>query len=400
MTVRVLLVTGSLGHGGTELAVVALARGLLARGRVTPHVAVLGEAGELGAELERDGVLVDELRIGGPLRSAAALRKLGMLADIVRQRRIRIVHTFLFDADVYGMLAARRGEPWAIVTTRRALKKGKWLHLLGYRLTNSLVDRIVANSTAVARFTMKKERVSPRKVVVIPNGVDLERFSSGDRFAFRAGLGVGEGETLVGAAGTIKKVKGQAVLLEAMARLFPRFPSLKLLLAGEPTPSYGEDVRRRARELGLSHRVLMPGVIPAAQVPDMLAGLDMFVLPSLSEGMSNALLEAMAAGLPIVATAVGGNPECLAQGECGLLVQPNDPGALEVAIEQHLNYPAQARESAARARQRAQDEYSLAGMLEKTERLYAELLERDWRALDLGKGPTTLGAGSAGKGRR
>jgi glycosyltransferase involved in cell wall biosynthesis len=372
VTPRALLLTGSLGPGGTELAVMALARGLARRGRVDPRVAVIGTAGRWGQALRAAGIPVDELGLAGPLRRPRALARLLSLARLVRRERIDVLHTFLFDADVYGMLAARLGRPRAVITTRRAIKSGRPHHLRGYRLTNRLVHRIVANSEAVRVFTLERERVAPDKVRVIPNGVDAARFAGGDRERLRRELGVAADELLVGAVGTIKPVKGQAVLLEAAAPLLAARPDLKLVLAGTPTAGYGERLRARVREVGVSERVLLPGSVE--QVPDLLAALDLFVLPSLSEGMSNALLEAMAAGRPIVATRVGGNAECLAEGEAGVLVPSDDADALRTALGELLDDPARRAELARRAAARARDEYGLDRMLARTEDLYGELL--------------------------
>lgn len=379
MTQRVLLMTGSLGPGGTELAVMTLARGLAERGRVEPLLCLLGSGGDFTASLRRHGVTVHELGISGRIRMPGNSRRLNELGPLVAHHRIRIVHTFLFDADYYGMKAARRGRPWGVITTRRAIKRGKFFHLLGYRLTNRLVDKIICNSEAVKRFTLDKEGASPSKVLVIPNGVDLERFTSGNGDPLRKRLGVGEGELLIGTVGTIKKVKGQAVLIEAVAPLLQRRPGLKLVLAGEVTRGYGDDLRRRVEELGLDGRVLFPGVIQ--DIPDLLAGLDLFVLPSLSEGMSNALLEAMAAGKPIVATGAGGSGENLDQGRCGLVVPPGDAAALGGAIEQMIADPDRRSELGARAARRAHEEYTLPRMFERTERVYAELIDRAWNRL-------------------
>ncbi|MCU0223006.1 MAG: glycosyltransferase [Acidobacteria bacterium] len=399
MTVRVLLITGSLGPGGTELAVATLARELAARGRVAPRIVTLGDGGEHAERLRAAGVPVEELGISGGARSLGGLRRLRLIPQMIRHERIRIVHTFLFDADFYGMLAARRGAPWAIVTTRRAIKRGRLLHLLGYRLTNPLVDRIVCNSEAVSRFTLHAEGASRRKVLVIPNGVDAARFERGDGATMRRRLGLRTEDLVVGAVGTIKKVKGQAVLLEAMRPLFERHAALRLVLAGEVTRGYGEELRRQAAALGWEDRVLFPGVIE--EVPDLLAALDLFVLPSLSEGMSNALLEAMAAGRPIVATEAGGNGECLDGGNAGLLVPPGDAEALGRALERLLEAPDRRRDLARRARGRVQDEYSLGKMLDRTETLYAELLGRDWKPLI--RRPTALTGdrpAAAGRGPR
>lgn len=379
MSVRVLMVTGSLGPGGTELAVMTLARELAQRGRVAPRLAVLGEGGRYAERLRAEGIPVEELGLRGGARSVGGMRRLRLLGQMVRHEKIRIVHTFLFDADFYGMLAARGGGPWAIVTTRRAIKSGRVLHLLGYRMTNPLVDRIVCNSEAVARFTRHREGVKESKLVVIPNGVEAARFQRGDGAAMRRRLGVRPDDLLVGAVGTIKKVKGQAVLLEAIRPLLAQHPQLRLVLAGELTRGYGEELERRVVELGLVGRVLLPGVVE--EVPDLLQALDLFVLPSLSEGMSNALLEAMAAGRAIVATDAGGNPECLDGGSAGLLVPAGEAEALERALARMIESPERRREFGARAAERAATEYSMGKMLDRTERLYAELLGREWEPL-------------------
>jgi glycosyltransferase involved in cell wall biosynthesis len=398
MKVRVLLITGSLGPGGTELAVMTLARELATRGRVAPRVVTLGHGGEHADRLRAAGVPVEELGLSGGARSIAGLRRLRLIPQMVRHERIRIVHTFLFDADFYGMLAARRGGPWAVVTTRRAIKRGRLMHLLGYRLTNPLVDRIVCNSEAVSRFTLHAEGASRKKVVVIPNGVDAARFERGDGATMRRRLGLRADDLVVGAVGTIKKVKGQAILFEAMRPLFERRAALRLVLAGEVTRGYGEELRRQVAQVGLEGRVLFPGVIE--EVPDLLAALDLFALPSLSEGMSNALLEAMAAGRAIVATEAGGNAECLDGGSAGLMVPPGDVDALGRALERLVDAPDRGRELGRRALARARDEYSLAKMLDRTETLYAELLGRDWAPLIrrptalTGESPAAVGRGS------
>jgi len=375
------LVTGSLGPGGTELAVIAHARGLAARGRVAPRVVVLGEGGDRAVRLREEGIPVEELRVPpGRLRSPAGLVRLARLRRLVRELAGPVVHTFLFDADVYGMLAALLGSPGAIVTTRRAIKRNRPHHLRLYRLTNPLVDRIVCNSEEVRRFTLAAERADPSRVEVIVNGIDVDRFAGGDRRGARAALGVEPGETLVGAVGTIREVKGQRVLLEAMLPLLGGMPGLRLVLAGDRRGAYAEEVAREAARAGLGERVLMPG--PVDDVPGLLAALDLFVLPSLSEGMSNALLEAMAAGLPIVATRVGGNAEALAEGDAGVLVPPGDPGELREAIAGLLADRGRAARLAGRARERARTEYSLERMLERTEALYAGLVGRPrgrWR---------------------
>ncbi len=314
-----------------------------------------------------------ELGIRGPLRNFGALCRLLGLAGLVRRERIEIVHTFLFDADVYGMLAARLGFPRAVVTTRRALKKHKPHHIRGYSWTNWLVGRIVPNSEEVAAFTAENERGARRKITVIPNGVDVARYAAGDAAAFRARLGVPEDARLVGAVGTIKPVKGQSDLLAAMAPLLERDPKLHLVLAGAAGSEYGQGLRMRAEAREFGDRVHFPG--PVDEVPDLLAALELYVLPSHSEGMSNALLEAMAAGRLIVATRVGGNAECLEGGAAGALVPAGEVELLRAEITSLLEGGPRCAALRLRAQSRARSEYTLDALVSRTEALYRELLK-------------------------
>ncbi len=369
---RVLLVTGRLGPGGTELAVITLARGLARRGRVRPSVAVLADGGRWARELREEGLSVEELGLCGPLRSFDGLRRLNSLRRLIREREIALVHTFLFEADVYGMLAAWLARPRAIVTTRRAIKAHRPHHLRAYRCTNGLVDRIVANSEAVRRFTLDREDLEAGRVICIPNGVDATLFSSGSRARLRARFGISDEALLVGAVGTIKKVKGQDLLLDALTPRLREDPRLRVLFAGDLSRPFGGALRARAAEFG--ERVLLPGTL--SDVPDLLAALDLFVLPSRSEGMSNALLEAMAAGCAIVATAVGGNKENLDGGRVGRLVPAEEVAALREAVLGLLDDPSERARLGARAARRARCEYSLDRMLGRTEDLYEELLGR------------------------
>jgi glycosyltransferase involved in cell wall biosynthesis len=368
----VLLITGSLGPGGTELAVAALARGLARREEFTPLVAVLSRAGELGAELRADGLEVHELGLEGPIRTPAAFARLLRLPRLVRRERVALVHTFLFDADVYGMLAARLGRPRAVITTRRAIKRDKPRHLRGYRLTNRWADRIVANSERVRQFTLEREAAPPGKVVTIPNGVDGGRFAGVPRGRFRSAHGIGDGAFVVVAAGSIKRVKGQDVLLDGAAGWLGRTPEARLVLAGDRSGRFAGELLARAEALGVGGQVLAPG--PVADVPGLFADADLFVLPSRSEGMSNALLEAMAAGLPVLATDVGGNRECLDGGECGVLIPPEQPEVLGEELEALAGDAERRRELGRRARARVATHYDLERMLDHVESLYRELL--------------------------
>jgi glycosyltransferase involved in cell wall biosynthesis len=163
-----------------------------------------------------------------------------------------------------------------------------------------------------------------------------------------------------------------------------------LCLAGEVTKGYGEELRRRVAQRGLEGQVLLPGVVD--QVPDLLASLDLFVLPSLSEGMSNALLEAMAAGRAIVATKVGGNAENLEQGNAGLLVPAGDVEALRDAVARLITDAGARQRFGVYAADRAEQEYAYTQMLDRTERVYSELVDEMFGKVYREAPPTTTPA--------
>jgi glycosyltransferase involved in cell wall biosynthesis len=368
----VLLVTGSLGQGGTELTVFRTALGLLGRARFQPAVAVLGDGGPLAQELRDAGIRVHELGIRGRLYGPAGLLGVARLRRVVRIARASIVHTFLFDADFLGSVAARLGGA-RVITTRRAIKRGRAAQLVAYRWTNRLATRIVANSDEVQRFTLLSERAPEAKVLVIPNGIDVACLASGDGRSFRTRLGIPLEATVIGAVGTVKPVKGQDVLFEAVLPLLHDRPGLFVLVAGSADTALGASLRARATQDEVSDRFRLLGA--REDVADFLAAVDVFVLPSRSEGMSNALLEAMAAGRSIVATRVGGNAQALAGGQAGRIVPPDDPRALREAVAALLEDPTERTRLGRLASTRAREEYDLPIMLERTERLYRQVLE-------------------------
>ncbi len=367
----VLLVTGSLGPGGTEIAVYRSALGLRARGRFSPRVAVLGTADAMGRELRAAGVPVDELAARGRIYGPAGVGAVRRLRAILRGSGVSIIHSFLFDADFVGAIAGRLAGV-RVITTRRAIKRGKSAQLFAYRLTNRWAARIVANSEEVRRFTLAAEKAPPEKVLKIANGIEIARIAAGNGARFRAGLGLSNSTFVIGSSGTVKPVKGQDVLLEACLPLLREHPRVVVLVAGSVDSSFARALRERAAAEGVEDRFRLLG--NREDVPDFLAALDVFVLPSRSEGMSNALIEAMAAGRPCVATRVGGNAEALAEGGAGKIVPPESPEELRGAIAGLLADPVSRATLGNLARERAAREYDLTVMLERTERVYTEVL--------------------------
>jgi sugar transferase (PEP-CTERM/EpsH1 system associated) len=233
------------------------------------------------------------------------------------------------------------------------------------RLLVPLVTCFVTVSRDLARWLATDVGVPAGKIRHIPNGVDLERFARGDRAAGRAALAAPDGCTVIGAVGRLEPVKDHAGLIQAFASLAPRHRALLYLVGDGPSRA---DLERLVHTLHVADRVRFLG--ERHDVPLILRGLDLFVLSSVGEGMSNCLLEAMASGLPIVATAVGGNTELVEDGVTGVLVWPRAPEALAARIQQYLDDPDLMTRHGRAARARVETTFPLTRTLSAYRELY------------------------------
>jgi glycosyltransferase involved in cell wall biosynthesis len=350
------------GPGGAERVLTSLALALNATGEVNSQVGLLKD-GWVAAELRRHGAAPILFRLRRPLDPAL----LWALGRHVKRARVDLVHAHEFTMNVYGgVAAALAGVPAVGTVHGRGYYAEAGRRIAALKLAVGLGLVPVAVSSDIQRFL--SATLGLPGVRLIPNGIDVDRPASGDRARARAALGLPPGAPVIGAVGNLYAVKGHAVLLRAAAALPP---SVHVVIAGR-----GEEeaaLRREAAALGLGDRLHLLGF--RDDVPDLLAAFDIYALPSFSEGQSLALLEAMAAGRPIVATAVGGNPELLgAPSPAGLLVPPGDPAALGAALGRLLADPGAAATLAAAARARARAEFSLAVMVGRYRALYAERL--------------------------
>ncbi|AUX38260.1 MULTISPECIES: glycosyltransferase [Sorangium] len=363
----------SLNVGGLERVVLRLLE-RTARDRFAPIVCALEEPGALAEELARLGVPLvvlprrPGLDPGLPVRLSAWLRREG----------IRLVHTHNPGPHLYGALAAGLaraaslpggGGPRVIHTKHGRNYPKQRRKVLVNRLAAALTDRVVAVSDDARAVTLEVERVDPAKVVTILNGVDTDVFRPGDAGAARARLGVPTSGYHVGCVARLSPEKDHATLLAAFARLRGVRPDAHLTLIGDGPlrPALEEQAAR----LGLGGAVTFTGT--RGDVAELLPAFDVFALASLTEGISLTLIEAAAAGLPIVATRVGGNPEILEEGSTGLLVSPGAPEPLAAALE-----AVAVREDRAamgeRGRARVVERFGVDQMVRAYEELYAEVL--------------------------
>ena len=360
---RLLFAIDNLRHGGAQKVLRAILS-RLDRDRVEASIWCLGGTSAIEAWYTELGVQV----IRYP--TWQMLCGIGLLRMWVRLlvSRPALVQTFLFHADVFGRLLSRMAFVPVVVSSVRATNRRKaWWQFLLDRLTASMADRVIAVSNATREFAIEHEGVSAERTAVIANGIDVDRYVPGEgRDEARAELGYGPEHVVVGTIGRLHEQKGHVYLIDALERLSASHPELRAFIVG-----YGpleSSLNERIQRLGLADRVRLLGY--RTDTARLLAAMDVFVLPSLWEGMPNALLEAMAMGLPVVATGVDGNLDLVADGETGMLIPAGDAEALASAIQCLARDADRAREMGSRGRERAAQQFSLERAIESYLRLY------------------------------
>lgn len=255
------------------------------------------------------------------------------------------------------------------------LNGDNWRPALLRRLHAPLVDRYITVSENLQRYLVERVGIAPPRVSQVYNGVDTERFAPGlskPRGLLPAGF-AHDDSIIIGTVGRLQPVKDQATLIRAFAQVLQMHPHdasrMRLAIVGDG-PLAGQ-LKQLAESLGLANRTWFPGALAA--IPDVLRSFDLFVLPSLSEGISNTLLEAMASELPVLATAAGGNVEIVRDGRTGHLFQPGDVATLSRLLAAYVADPRLRRTHGAAARRLAIERFSLGAMVANYESIYARL---------------------------
>lgn len=331
----------------------------ISRSRFRVSLAAPGNA-PLFQKARRAGIPVFPLE---PCWEVSALALVRFLR-LIRSQRFDIVHFNTPRPLFSGGLACRvSGVPGVVISRRVNFPLRSWLSSLKY---NSLTDRVFTVSASI-RETLIRNRVSPERVIVIYEGVDLTWF---DRQSTRLTV-KRPGRILVGTVAHLSPEKGHLTLLKAFAGLRDSCPEALLLIIGEG--ELRSALEEEVRALGLSDQVQFLGF--RSDVEGLVKELDVFCLPSLSEGLSSAILAAMAARLPVVATSVGGIPELVQDGVTGKLVSPNRPQELALALECLLRDQVLRERMGRSGRQRVEVHFTLKLKLQESERAYERLLQ-------------------------
>ncbi len=367
--IRVVEFTNCFHVGGGEVQVLELLRRLPSEYEVSVHA------------LDASGPLLDETRalgyephvhsLGGSFMRPAALAEALRLARWLRGERIDLVHAQDFYSTLLGVPAAKlAGVPVVVSRLDLVHWHGKARHLALAAATHA-AEAVVANCVAVRDLVVHRERVPADRVVVIRNGLDVARFDATRSGPLAAPLpDTGGAPVLALVANMRHEVKRQEDFLAALALVRRGVPEVKAFLVGEGARR--PQLERVASELGLEGAVFFLGGRP--DVPAVLARATAGVLCSRQEGLSNAVMEGMAAGLPMVVTDAGGNAELVKDGERGYVVAPEQPEALALAMLRVLADPARARRMGEAARRFVETELTLERMIEEHDRLYRRLV--------------------------
>ena len=371
--IKILYIITSSGIGGAEKILYYTATGL-DYNKYDISVCSLKNKGEIARALEKQGIEVCCLHMGGRERF------LGWLSSIITLIRLfpylirirpTIVHSFLFRANILARIAGYlTGVPIVISSVRVMGGEKKYFHYVEM-ITSFMVDHYVTVSESVKRYIIDKSKISAEKISVVYNGVNIESqdnsYEQNPKMPFR----IGDKDRILMTVGRLHKQKGHCYLIQAVSKVRKEFPKVKLLVTGEGEEE--NNLKKLVKSLDLMNEVIFAGLSSA--IERILPMAELFILPSLWEGLPNALLEAMAAGKPVVATKVGGIPEIVVHGETGMLIPPRDTDALAAAIIDLLQNRLKAKDMGEAGRIRAGKRFSIYKMIEKTENLYQELLK-------------------------
>jgi glycosyltransferase involved in cell wall biosynthesis len=286
----------------------------------------------------------------------------------LKEQRVQIVQTFFESSDIWAGFVTKKLSKAKLIWSRRdmGILRGR-KHQIAYRMMAGFPGAVFAVSEQVREHCIAVDGIDPARVQTVYNGLNLSDWDSS------ATPGKPSGEILITTVGNIRRVKGHDVFVRAAATIAHEFPNVSFSVAGEVLePDYFAELEALVRELKLSERFHFVGGI--TDLRKHLSAADIFVLPSRSEGFSNAIVEAMAASLPVVATNVGGNAEAVTDGVSGFIVPSDDPAQLAGAIGRLLSDPSLAREMGLAGKSLAAEKFTTEAMMRRIVTTYETLL--------------------------
>jgi glycosyltransferase involved in cell wall biosynthesis len=330
--------------------------------------------GEIGKEIERMGIEVIAFNRPRYYKFSIGIDIVRDLYRLIKQKNIQVARSHRYHANLYGRVAARLADVPVIVSSvhdnyrmDKRLKRRIINHIL-----SKISDKIIAVSESIKKDIVIYDKIDTSKILVIPNSVDIERFNPEGNFAnIKEEFLIKNNDIVIGFVGRIVPAKGLEYLIDTLSYLKEEFRNIKLLIIGEG--SLVDGLKEKSKENNVNDSVIFTG--RRRDIHDILSCIDIFVMPSIAEGLPNALLEAMAMAKPIVATEVGGIPEVIKNGINGLLVPPRNAESITTAIKTLLADMHLTTKMGQRARNYVEENLSIQATVRKWESLYISLLK-------------------------
>ena len=359
MRTKILYVIWSLDLGGAEQVVMNLALNLNPE-HFEPAVCCLNEKGRFASRLEEKGIRVFELR----KKPSFDWQVIGKLVSLIRREKINLVHTHLFTANFWGRIAAGIARVPVISTEHNVDVWKKWPHFAADRILSKFNKKIVFVSHGVEKFYREKLPHLNGKSRILYNGIETKRFE------YILGLPVSDLKT-VGTAGRLVPQKAQIEFIKAISILIKRGKKIRGLIVGDGPLKVS--LEESVQKYGMSEHIVFSGF--SSEMENVYRTMDVFVLPSFREGFPMTILEAMAAGVPVVATRIGGVDECIDHGSDGFLIPTRDPHAIAEAVEAILENEHLRNEFVRKAHEKVNSRFSAQTMIHAHEILYDEVLK-------------------------
>jgi glycosyltransferase involved in cell wall biosynthesis len=351
--VNILHIISTLNVGGVENQLVIIL-GKYDRRKLFPLVCSLSDKGEIGREIEESGIEVIPLKKLGHQFNWTIVRD---IYKLIKTRDVKIVRTHQYHANLYGRLAAWLAKvPCIVASVHNVYTRDRKLHRrIINKFLSGFTDKVVAVSETVKRDILRYDGLMDDKVTVIYNGIDTQRFSDINGNSVRASLGIPLETPVIGTVGRLTIQKGQKYLIDAVAMLREKFPQILLLIVGDGPVR--DDLQNHIKAIGIDKNAIFLGT--RRDIPQLLSAMDIFVLPSLWEGLGTALIEAMASGKAVIATDIAPFREVINSEKVGILVPVKDRRAIASSVELLLNNKALARTLGRCAKERSFSNFSM-----------------------------------------
>ncbi|MBU0476961.1 glycosyltransferase [bacterium] len=357
---RIFYLITDLDIGGAEKMLFELVK-RIDKDKFMPEVGCLKGKGIVGKKLEALGIKVRCFHIEKPWH----IYKLLGISFFLKQGHFDILHSYLFHANIIGRVCGRMAGIPIIISSIRVCEKKKLYHLWMDRITNWMVNLEICVSKGVKNFTIEKAGIPEHKLKIVENGIPDSFLDAVTSYRNKKAHSL-----IVGTVARLSEQKGIEYLLYASERVIKQFPDITFIIAGKgPLASQLEEL---SGKLNISRNVKFIGF--RKDIPELLSVIDIFVLPSLWEGMPNVVLEAMAAGKPAIATDTGGSKDIIDNNINGVLVEPENSEALAEAILKLLKNPDERERLGKAAEQRVKEKFPIDKMVSKTEQIYTRLL--------------------------